>query len=286
MKIDFELVTDITLDGVEMNDFPDFCDAFIVSAYYDGKPMSEEMLNKINKEHFDFVQESVHEDLDKQELTPAFKNFKEKQLQMYHFHLEAYDGLMNCENLEEVEEFVDHYIGEVVMNFQDFEYKDLQNIKDKTLSQLDTLMYNLEKKELTLEQAQEDFETIGHDIDGASHSDDYELIPAFKHFKAKQKELYELHLIAYDKVLASKNLRQAFQIIEYFMNDLEEYRAFGNIDGNMDEDLKDMIEYAQNETTDMLSDYLKDEEFTLEQVHSQFETIGHDIDGKYHSSEQ
>ena len=67
---------------------------------------------------------------------------------------------------------------------------------------------------------------------------------------------------------------------------LEENRAFGNIDGNMDEDLKDMIEYAQKKTTDMLSDYLKDEEFTLEQVHSQFETIGHDIDGKYHSSEQ
>ena len=139
------------------------------------------------------------------ELTPAFKNFKEKQLQMYHFHLEAYDGLMNCENLEEVKGFVDYYIGEVQMNFQDFEYKDLQNIKYKTLSQLDTLMYNLKKKELTLEQAQEDFETIGHDIDGASHSDDYELIPAFKHFKAKQKELYELHLIAYDEVLASKN---------------------------------------------------------------------------------
>ena len=54
-----------------------------------GSPsMSEEMLNKINKEHFDFVQESVHEDLDKQELTPAFKNFKEKQLQMYRLHLQ------------------------------------------------------------------------------------------------------------------------------------------------------------------------------------------------------
>lgn len=63
MNIDFKLVTDVSVDGIDTNDYPDFVDAFIDSAYYDGEPMSEEMLDEINSDHLDFVSECVNDHL-------------------------------------------------------------------------------------------------------------------------------------------------------------------------------------------------------------------------------
>lgn len=62
-KIDFKLVTNVSVDGIDTRDYPDFCDAFIESADYDGKPMSEEMLDEINCDHSDFVHECVYNQL-------------------------------------------------------------------------------------------------------------------------------------------------------------------------------------------------------------------------------
>ena len=62
-KIDFKLVTNVSVDGIDTRDYPDFSDAFIESADYDGKPMSEEMLDEINSDHLDFVQECVYNHL-------------------------------------------------------------------------------------------------------------------------------------------------------------------------------------------------------------------------------
>ena len=59
-KIDFKLVTNVSVDGVDTRDYPDFSDAFIESADYDGKPMSDEMLDEINSDHLDFVHECVY----------------------------------------------------------------------------------------------------------------------------------------------------------------------------------------------------------------------------------
>ena len=58
MKIDYNLIEDVQVDGIDYADYPDFCDAFIASAIYDGKPMSDEMLDELN-EDYDFVYESI-----------------------------------------------------------------------------------------------------------------------------------------------------------------------------------------------------------------------------------
>ena len=62
-KIDFKLVTNVSVDGIDTRDYPDFSDAFIESADYDGKPMSDEMLDEINSDHVDFVHECVYSQL-------------------------------------------------------------------------------------------------------------------------------------------------------------------------------------------------------------------------------
>ena len=62
-KIDFKLVTNVKVGDIDTRDYPDFVDAFIESAYYDGKPMSDEMLDEINSDHLDFVSECVYEQL-------------------------------------------------------------------------------------------------------------------------------------------------------------------------------------------------------------------------------
>jgi hypothetical protein len=59
MIIDISLVDNILVDGIDWNDYPDFCDAFISSADYNGKKMSEELIDKLNNEHPDFVYEQV-----------------------------------------------------------------------------------------------------------------------------------------------------------------------------------------------------------------------------------
>ncbi len=63
MKIDFKLITNVSVDGIDTSDYPDFCDAFIESADYKGKPMSDEMLDELNSEHLDFVSECVYDSL-------------------------------------------------------------------------------------------------------------------------------------------------------------------------------------------------------------------------------
>ena len=62
-KINFKLVTNVSVDGIDTTDYPDFVDAFIDSADYDGKPMNEEMLDEINSDHLDFVHECVYNQL-------------------------------------------------------------------------------------------------------------------------------------------------------------------------------------------------------------------------------
>ena len=46
--MDYKKIDNIEIDGIDTKDYPDFCDAYIVSADYDGVPMTDEQLDEIN----------------------------------------------------------------------------------------------------------------------------------------------------------------------------------------------------------------------------------------------
>ena len=48
------------MEGIDFRDYPDFCDAYIVSADYDGVPMTQEQLDEINEDS-QYVYDSVME---------------------------------------------------------------------------------------------------------------------------------------------------------------------------------------------------------------------------------
>ena len=48
--MDYKKIDNIEVDGIDTKDYPDFCDAYIVSADYDGKPMTDEQLDELNED--------------------------------------------------------------------------------------------------------------------------------------------------------------------------------------------------------------------------------------------
>lgn len=56
--LDYKLIKDIQVTNIQMEDFPDFVDAFIESATYDGQDMTEEELELLNRDS-DFVYQQV-----------------------------------------------------------------------------------------------------------------------------------------------------------------------------------------------------------------------------------
>lgn len=63
MVIDFTKIESPEFEGVDMKDYPDFCDTFLSSADYDGDDMSEDMIDFINNNHWDWVYETFFETL-------------------------------------------------------------------------------------------------------------------------------------------------------------------------------------------------------------------------------
>ena len=66
MSIKFNEVMNIELDGVDMTDYPDFCDAFVINAdKLDGTPLSEEELEDLNEldETTAYVCENAYESI-------------------------------------------------------------------------------------------------------------------------------------------------------------------------------------------------------------------------------
>ena len=49
MHMDFTKLEDIEVDGVDMTDYPDFCDAYISAASIDGVGLTDEQLEKVNE---------------------------------------------------------------------------------------------------------------------------------------------------------------------------------------------------------------------------------------------
>jgi len=41
-------ITNVTFDGIDHNDYPDYVDAYVVSADIDGRPMTEEEIDELN----------------------------------------------------------------------------------------------------------------------------------------------------------------------------------------------------------------------------------------------
>jgi len=60
--MDYKKIDNIEVDGIDTKDYPDFCDAFIASADYDGKSMTDGQLDELNEDS-DFVYECVQNHL-------------------------------------------------------------------------------------------------------------------------------------------------------------------------------------------------------------------------------
>jgi hypothetical protein len=55
LPLDVRTLIDVEIDGIDMSDYPEFCDAFVTSACFpNGKPLTESQLDKVN-EDYDFV---------------------------------------------------------------------------------------------------------------------------------------------------------------------------------------------------------------------------------------
>jgi hypothetical protein len=46
--IDYKQIEDVMVEGIDYKDAPDFCDAYISSAWYKGRDMTEEELEELN----------------------------------------------------------------------------------------------------------------------------------------------------------------------------------------------------------------------------------------------
>ncbi len=58
MKLDYKQLDDLSIDGIDMSDAPDFCDAYITSGTYQGRDLTDTELDALNEDR-DFVYEKV-----------------------------------------------------------------------------------------------------------------------------------------------------------------------------------------------------------------------------------
>jgi hypothetical protein len=56
--LDYSKISNVSIDGIDFNDYPDFCDAYVDTADYDGRPMTDEEIEKLNEDS-EFVSEKV-----------------------------------------------------------------------------------------------------------------------------------------------------------------------------------------------------------------------------------
>jgi hypothetical protein len=48
IELDYTKISDIEIENIDHSDYPDFCDAYISDATYDGEQMSNEQLEQLN----------------------------------------------------------------------------------------------------------------------------------------------------------------------------------------------------------------------------------------------
>ena len=60
IDLDYSLISNVSFGGIDFDDYPDFCDAYIESADYNGVEMTEAELEIINEDigywHDDIIQ--------------------------------------------------------------------------------------------------------------------------------------------------------------------------------------------------------------------------------------
>ena len=56
--MNYKKIDNIEIDGIDTKDYPDFCDAYISSADYDGVPMTDEQLDELNEDG-DYIYEHI-----------------------------------------------------------------------------------------------------------------------------------------------------------------------------------------------------------------------------------
>jgi predicted NAD/FAD-binding protein len=53
-------VVDAVIDGIDMSDYPDFCDAYFESAFYeDGTALTDDELEELREQNFDAFYEMI-----------------------------------------------------------------------------------------------------------------------------------------------------------------------------------------------------------------------------------
>jgi len=63
MKMNYNLIDNVEVDGINTSDYPDFCDAFISYAEYNEKPMTDNQLNELNEDDqlvFEYVESKLY----------------------------------------------------------------------------------------------------------------------------------------------------------------------------------------------------------------------------------
>ena len=62
LQLNGKVVVDATVDGIDMKDYPDFCDAYFDSACYeDGTALTDDELIELTDENFDALHEAVYD---------------------------------------------------------------------------------------------------------------------------------------------------------------------------------------------------------------------------------
>lgn len=62
IKLDYSKISNVSVGGVDMADYPDFCDAYIESADYGDREMTDEELDILNEDR-EFISINAHESL-------------------------------------------------------------------------------------------------------------------------------------------------------------------------------------------------------------------------------
>lgn len=58
ISLDYSKIDNVEIEGIDHRDHPDYCDAYIVSADYDGRPMTDDELEALC-EDADYVWNAV-----------------------------------------------------------------------------------------------------------------------------------------------------------------------------------------------------------------------------------
>lgn len=54
-----DLIKDVEIDDIDMRDYPDFCDAFLVGATYKGRELTEDELEYVQDSNPDWFYDQV-----------------------------------------------------------------------------------------------------------------------------------------------------------------------------------------------------------------------------------